>query len=133
MVFDLSGVKVVVQDILRAADEYSSHDPELATEMSLRAYEICREFDIDLASFEERKKAGPETRVAEPLLIATPDNLLVRGQADEDQDQLVHILDLQRTLVDEQSVVDGLRQDPKPRSIWSNWRVFNPLIRPQPI
>lgn len=139
MTLDLSGVINVVKDTLRAADEYSSHDPKLSAELSLRAYEICREFGIDVASLGQVKETAPPIDVAEIASIAALDGLPVQGQARkhpsavEDQDRLDRILDLQRTLVDEQSAADARRQNHKPRSNWSRSRVFNSLIRPQPI
>lgn len=139
MVLDLSGVTEIVRDTLRAADEYASHDPELSADMSLRAYEICREFDIDVASLDEEKETASRLDVPETASIVERDESLVQDQpakdptAAEDQDQLIHILDRQRTLVDAQTADDGRQPNAGPRSNWSSWKIFNLLVRPQPI
>lgn len=139
MALDLSGVTKTVQDTLRAADEYTSHDPKLSAELSLRAYEICREFGIDVASLDEGKETAPHLDVPDTASIVERDELLVQGQADkhpkvaEDQDQLIHILDRQKTLVDAQVGNDGRQPNAGPRSNWSSSKIFNSLFRPQPI
>ena len=113
MSLDLSGVANVVKDTLRTADEYATHDPKLAAELSLKAYEICREFDIDVTAFDDgaattstahRLRADNVTFLDQSL---ERDGARVRPVVAEDQDQLEHILNLQRTLIDEQSTRTG--------------------------
>ena len=131
MVFDLSGVKVVVQDTLRASDEYSSHDPKLATELSSKAYEICREFDINVASLDERKSIEPHSHARGTASATKHDSEPDHGQADnhldafEDQDQLCHTLDRQRALLEVQALEDDRQSNKKPRSILPGWNMFS--------
>ena len=139
MVLDLSHVTQVVQDTLRAADEYALHDPDLASELALRAYDICREFGIDVASLEAGDKSGSRVHFGKMASKSLTGNSAGGRQASNDeivadeQSQLFHILDLQKTIVQDQPTASESLYSPETRSIWSGWRISNPFVKAQAV
>jgi hypothetical protein len=129
MSLDLSGVASVVKDTLRTADEYAEHDPKLAAELSLKAYEICREFDIDVTSLEDG--TTPNLHRLQPRNVTFLDQDIAKGSnrvrpvVAEDQDQLERILSLQKTLVDEQSTQTSRERGDGPLASRPLWKVFS--------
>ncbi|MGI9450683.1 MAG: hypothetical protein ACR2QH_08630 [Geminicoccaceae bacterium] len=133
MSLDVSGAEQLVRDFLQMSDDYRAHDPDLSAELTSKAHEICRDFDIDVSSLGEGKAVVPKLDFLDAATMAEHESEAVEAEPSEspeaidEQDQLLQILDHQRALVQAQAndqVVDTRRRRRSSlpgRSMFSSW------------
>lgn len=135
MTFDVSNAEQLVHDFLRMAEDYREHDPELSKELEAKASEISHDLGL-----------GIEPRTVEPYqnafaAIPTTDHDRVievsRSEPDletfEDQDQLLQILNHQRTIVEARTEENKPRPAERSRSKSQGRGIFSSWLRPQSV
>ena len=133
MSLDVSGAEQLVRDFLQMSDDFRAHDPDLSAELTSKAHEICRDFDIDVGSLGEGKVVEPTFDFLDAAIMAEQESDAVRAEplespeTIEEQDQLLQILDHQRALVQAQAndqIVETKRRrrsNLPGRSVFSSW------------
>lgn len=93
----------LAKDLLRTRDRYQPHDPELAAAFSSKAYEICRDFDIDCALIESTLDSQQGEVSAGSIARSNAVETSDPNAEDETSDQaLQDILGKQREVVGDQ-------------------------------
>lgn len=101
MSLDLSGPKQLAQDFFRLSHDYQTHDPDLAAEICRKAYTICNEFGLDVASMQSSDSLGKGS--VDHLYVSQSGNGQTIERLDEEHDQLHGIMNSQRAIVDAQA------------------------------
>lgn len=94
----------LAMDLLRTRDRYYPHDPKLAAAFSSKAYEICKDLDIDCALVESMLDS-PRGEISDvPITRIQSVKSVESDTEDEESDRALHdILGKQREIVGDQS------------------------------
>jgi hypothetical protein len=140
MTFDVSSAEQLVHDFLRMAEDYREHDPELSKELKAKAGEISHDLGLDIGlGTVEAVTVEPYQKAFAAISTKGHDRVIEVGRSEpdpesfEDEDQLLQILDRQRTIVEAQTEENTPRSAERSRSKSQGWGIFGSWLRPQSV
>lgn len=143
MSFDVSEARQLVQDLIRMADDFRVHDPDLAREFATKAQEIDRDLGLEV-NLTGHTTSGYNNKALATIAAAGQERHNLHHAADltgdegrdaeEDDDRLSQILGHQRALLESRDGgAAGARANGESRDKSTGWSVLGSWLRPESV